>query len=384
MHASFPWSSAAFTAVALSSAAFSSDLAAQHPIDEQVVHGFVDSGGVKLHYASVGRGGPLVVMMHGFPDFWYSWRDQMLELAADHHVVAFDLRGYNESDKPKGVDSYRMPRLVEDVAAVISHFGHERAVVVGHDWGGAIAWSFAMARPAMVERLVVLNLPHPRGMMRELAKNPEQRRNSGYARDFQKPDAHRALSATMLAGWVADPAARKRYVAAFERSDFEAMLHYYKANYPSPPKRDPNAATPAATPAAAPPMPKVKPPVLVIHGLEDKYLLAAGLNDTWEWLEQDLTLVTVPKAGHFVQHDASDFVSRTLRMWLLRDGAPPDVSAARRAAINADCPFSGKPVRADSLTRRDGKVVGFCNPECRDKFASAPEKYPAVLELLAR
>lgn len=347
---------------------------AQHPIEAAVEHGFVDSDGVRLHYASAGRAGPLVVMLHGFPDYWFTWRDQMLALSADHLVVAFDLRGYNKSDKPKGIANYRMPKLAGDVAAVIRHFGHERAIVVGHDWGGAVAWNFAMTRPAMVEKLIICNLPHPRGMMRELRQNPDQQKDSEYARRFQQQGAHLGLTAAGLASWVKDDAARARYVAAFERSDFESMLHYYKANYPKP-------GGAAGKPAPAP-MPKVEPPVLMIHGLEDRALHASGLNDTWEWLEQDLTLVTVPGAGHFVQHDASDFVTRSMRMWLHRDGAPSQVTAAHEAAVNAVCPFSGQPIRADCLTRHGDHVIGFCNPGCRDKFAHAPQDWPKALELL--
>ncbi len=344
------------------------------PIEDLVSKGYVDSDGVKLHYASIGNGGPLVVMLHGFPDFWYSWRRQMRELAKDHHVVAFDLRGYNKSDKPKGVAQYAMPLLVGDVAAVIRHFGHEQATVVGHDWGGMIAWSFAMSRPEMLERLIICNLPHPKGLTRELAGNEKQQRNSQYARDFQAEDAHEKLTAVGLAGWVNDESAKQKYVAAFERSDFEAMLNYYKANYP---KTGSKATAQAMT------YPKVKSPVLMIHGLDDWALLPAGLNDTWEWLEKDLTLVTVPGAGHFVQQDASEMVTRSMGMWLHRDGKPVAETVAFASIINASCPFSGDAPRADSMTLYKGKVIGFCNTECRDKFANDPASYLAQIPELA-
>ena len=104
---------------------------------ERVEHGHADSDGVKIHYASLGEG-PLVVMIHGFPDFWYTWRDQMDALASDYKVVALDQRGYNRSDKPKGVANYRVPLLVADVAAVIRHHGEDSAIIVGHDWGGFV------------------------------------------------------------------------------------------------------------------------------------------------------------------------------------------------------------------------------------------------------
>ena len=267
---------------------------------------------MSIHYALAGEG-PLVVAIHGFPDFWYTWRDQMEALEAEYRVAAVDLRGYNLSDQPEGVASYAMPNLVADIAAVIAAEGEKSAVVMGHDWGGAIAWNVAMARPDLVEALVILNLPHPAGLGRELATNPQQQENSQYARNFQQPGAHEHLTVEGLTGWVQDPAAREHYAAAFERSDFEAMLNYYKANYPR--------ASGDAT-APAPEFPKVQSPVLMFHGLDDQALLPGGLNGTWNWLERDLTLVTIPGAGHFVQQDASRLVSETLTDWLRRRVPP--------------------------------------------------------------
>lgn len=275
-------------------------------LEKRVEHGYADSGGVKIHYASLGSG-PLIVMIHGFPDYWYTWRSQMEALSADYQCVAMDLRGYNLSDKPKGVDNYAMELLVGDVAAVIKHLGRDKAIVVGHDWGGAIGWSFAMARAEMLDRLIILNVPHPLGLARELANNPLQQRSSQYARDFQKEDAHLKITVDDLAFWITDPEAKKKYREAFERSDVEAMLNYYKRSFPK-------KGSPAGRSGRD--YPKVKAPVLIIYGLKDKYVLPAGLNNTWEWLEKGLTLVTIPEAGHFVQHDAADLVTQTIQRWL--------------------------------------------------------------------
>ena len=270
----------------------------------RVKHGYADSGGVKIHYATLGKG-PLVVMIHGFPDYWYTWRHQMEALSGSHQVVAIDMRGYNRSDKPAGVENYKMALLVSDVRAVIGHFKKEKAIIVGHDWGGAVAWNFAMNHPKACDKLIILNLPHPWGLGRELANNPAQQKNSLYARNFQKPGAHEKLSARRLSGWVRDKAAKEKYREAFGRSDFEAMLNYYKANYPRQPYK---------APVGSPP--KVEAPVLMFHGLKDRALLPGALNDTWKWLEKDLTLVTVPDSGHFVQQDAAEMVSKTMRSWL--------------------------------------------------------------------
>ncbi len=281
---------------------------AAEDIESKVEHGYADSGGVKIHYAALGdKKNPLVVMIHGFPDFWYSWRDQMTALSADYYCVAIDQRGYNLSDKPKGVENYDMRLLVGDVIAVIKHLGRDKAIIVGHDWGGAVSWALAMGAPQFVDKLIICNLPHLRGLARELANNPEQQKNSQYARNFQKEGAEKMLTPEQLAFWVKDPEAKKKYIEAFKRSDFEAVLNYYKRNYPREPYTEDKS-----------PLVKVKMPVLMIHGLGDTALLPGALNNTWDYLEQDLTLVTIPKASHFVQQDASEMVTRSMRMWLKR------------------------------------------------------------------
>ena len=289
-------------------------LASQGDVFDRVTHGqAVSEGGVKIHYATLGQG-PLVVMIHGFPDFWYTWRHQMAALSQHFQVVAIDQRGYNLSDKPKGVENYDMALLVADVAAVVRHLGREHATIVGHDWGGIVAWNVAMRLPTLVDNLIILNLPHPNGLARELRSNPEQIKNSEYARNFQRlpptdPTVFfgRPMTPETLSGWVKDPAARRHYVEAFARSDFEGMLNYYKRNYP-------RAAGPDAPPPAE--LPRITMPVLMFHGLDDQALHADGLSGTWKWLDKDLTLVTVPGASHFVQQDAAELVTNTMQWWL--------------------------------------------------------------------
>jgi pimeloyl-ACP methyl ester carboxylesterase len=275
---------------------------------DRVSHHYVDSDGVKIHYASVGEG-PLVVMIHGWPDFWFTWHHQMAALADSFRVVALDTRGYNLSDKPEGDGPYRFPMLVGDVAAVIRDCGAEKATVVGHDWGGAIAWGIAMSQPALVERLIICNLPHPRGLSRELANNPAQQEASGYAREFQQEGSENNLSVDLLVSIVApeDGAVKALYAEAFGRSSFAAMMAYYRMNYP----REPYVENTA-------PVVKLSMPVLQFHGLADTALLPAALAGTQDWIEKDWTLVTVPGAGHWVHHDAHALVSQTMRDWLLR------------------------------------------------------------------
>ncbi len=161
---------------------------------EPWVHRFVEANGLRFHCVTAGEG-PLVILLHGFPEFWYSWRHQIPALArAGFTVVAPDLRGYNDSDKPEGVEAYRVSLIVEDVAGIIQAFGHDRAYVVGHDWGGAVAYTFALFKPAMMLKLAVLNCPPPGVLYRAfLDGNLEQLKKSWYMFFFQLPDLPEAL-----------------------------------------------------------------------------------------------------------------------------------------------------------------------------------------------
>jgi len=275
-------------------------------LEDKVDHRFADNNGVKIHYARYGNG-PLVVFLHGFPDYWLTWRHQMLALSKSFRAAALDMRGYNLSDKPKGVENYNINRLVDDAAAVIAAEGEKSAVIVGHDWGGATAWNLAMRRPELCEKLAVLNMPHPYSLARELATNAEQVKYSQYARNFMDPDFYKQISLERLGNWVRDPAAKVKHLEAMKRSDPQAMLHYYQANYPREPYRIWNSE----------PV-HVKMPTLLIHGLKDKALAPTGLNGLWNWVDADLTITTIPNADHFVQQDAAELVSRTLLAWLKR------------------------------------------------------------------
>ncbi len=275
-------------------------------LEEKAEHRYANNNGVKIHYALYGTGS-LVVFLHGFPDYWLTWRHQMLALSKSFRSAALDMRGYNQSDKPKGVENYNINRLVDDAAAVIAAEGEKSAVIVGHDWGGATAWNIAMRRPELVEKLAILNMPHPYSLARELATNPDQVKYSQYARNFMDPEFYKQISPERLGNWVRDPAAKAKHLEAMKRSDPQAMLHYYQANYPREPYR-----VWESEPV------HVKMPTLLIHGLKDKALAATGLNGLWNWVDADLTITTIPGADHFVQQDAADLVSRTLLAWLKR------------------------------------------------------------------
>jgi pimeloyl-ACP methyl ester carboxylesterase len=282
--------------------------------------GFADSGGVRIHYVTMGTG-PLVVLIHGIPGFWYDWRHQMPALAHHFQVVAIDQRGFNLSDQPDGVENYAIGKLVGDVDAVAKHFGREKATLVGHDSGGWISWHYAMAHPDKTDRLVIVNLPHPRCIERELANNPRQYQASEYARQLQQsPNGNRKfvapdgstieLTPELYSSGFHDE--QPKYLEALRRTSIEAIINFYKANYPRPPYQEQV-------------YPPVKCPVLMIHGLDDMWLMPEALNDTWRYLEKDLTLVTVPHAGHWVHlgpvqsQGAPDLVTKRMISWLTQE-----------------------------------------------------------------
>ena len=273
--------------------------------------------GVTLHCVVAGTG-PLVVLLHGFPEAAYSWRAQIPALAERFTVVAPDMRGYNTSSKPKGVENYHIERLVEDVVALIHSFGVEHAAVVGHDWGGLVAWMTALLRPDVVRQLVILNCPHPRVFQQHVLTNPVQARRSWYIGFFQLP---------WLPEWVlrrndyaflehafrddavhpdnfsdADIAAYK--TSASQQGALTAMVNYYRALFRAPSLR-----------VLADLDPVVRPPTLVVWGEQD-FALGNELLDGLPRYVPDLTVRRIADASHWVQQDRPDLVNRYLAGFL--------------------------------------------------------------------
>ncbi len=274
-----------------------------------VENGFVEgSGGVKLHYVHQGAG-PLLLLLHGFPDFWFSWRNQIPALAKDYHVVAIDMRGYNESDKPRGVDAYRMQRLCDDVDAVIDQLGGGRATLVGHDWGGAVAWSYAYSHPEKLDALVILNAPHPATFLRAIRKPPQLFR-SWYVFFFQLPRLPEWTLTRGRAGALAGVfkgAARPDQIEIY-RSRFmkpgvaTAALNYYRATL----RGRRNGGRPFSL---------LEVPTLLIWGDQDVALgkeLTLGL----EKYVKNLRVEYVPGAGHFVHQEQPAVVNSLLQEFL--------------------------------------------------------------------
>lgn len=285
---------------------FSSYHLAAQSLRDKVEHKYADNNGVKLHYVELGEG-PLIVMIHGFPDFWYTWRHQMEVLSDSYRVVAMDLRGYNRSDKPEGTEPYKMKYLVEDVAAVIRDAGEESAIIVAHDWGAGIAWNLALTQPDIVKKLAVLSIPHPNN-----SKTPDIDFDGSYADRFVSKEYRSSITAAWFSGWVTDPGAKTFYTEAFNRSDVDAMLNYYRMNFPT----TENLANKDFVKGRTKLLPNAKMPILVIHGEKDRFAPSSGHNRTWDFVENDLLMYFVNDVGHFIQDEAPEKVSEIIQLWL--------------------------------------------------------------------
>ncbi len=280
-------------------------------------HGWAPLSTVRLHYVHAGpiddKDAPLVVLLHGFPEFWYSWRHQIPALAAAGlAVVAPDLRGYNLSDKPNSVRDYRVETLAADIDELVRSLGRQRASVVGHDWGGMVGWWFAMRHPERLDRLSVLNCPHPVQQLAMMA-SPEQVRKSRYMLMFQLPFgvAERAfkrddfarlrklLSNDPQRADAFTPADIERYVEALSGDTVRCAMHYYRALL----RRSPWSMRRLMRP--------IDKPVQVLWGARDRHIgfEFSEPGSKWVW---DLTRDVIDTAGHWVQIDRPERVNARL------------------------------------------------------------------------
>lgn len=278
-------------------------------------HEYILSNGLKLHYVTQGEG-PLMLMLHGFPEFWYSWRHQIPEFAKDFKVVALDLRGYNDSDKPKNQSAYVMDEFVRDIEGVITGLGYEKCILIGHDWGGAIAWNFAYSYPYMVEQLIILNLPHP-AKFSEGLRTPQQLLRSSYALFFQLPslpefliqasdyqfieNTFRGLAIDKSAFTQEDIEAYKN--AASKRGALTAMLNYYR-NFSQ--QKILNSTWSI-----------LEVPTLMIWAEKDTALGKEMTYGTDAYV-RDLQIKYIPNCSHWVQQEQPQLVNQYIREFLER------------------------------------------------------------------
>ena len=282
-------------------------------------HRYANVNNIRLHYVIAGKG-KLIMFLHGFPEFWYEWKNQLAEFGRDYQAVAPDMRGYNLSSKPAEVEQYRIKYLVNDVRALAEHLGHKKFILVAHDWGGGVAWPFAMRHPEYLEKLVIINAVHPTIFMRELRDNPVQQRASQYILTYRTPGAEGILSRNdyaLLAGnLLADGLAQGYFTERDKKAYIEAWsqpgaltggLNYYRAAHLGSftGERDDSLSS-------GPSLSTVDVPTLVIWGEKDKWLLVGNLEGLERYVP-NLTIRRIPDGSHWVIHEKPTLVNSYIR-----------------------------------------------------------------------
>jgi pimeloyl-ACP methyl ester carboxylesterase len=278
-----------------------------------------DVNGVRLRYAHAGDG-PLIVFLHGFPQTWYMYRAQLDEFGTDHLAVAPNLRGYAGSSQPPDVHAYTTCTMVEDVRQLARHWGHERFVLVGHDVGGAVAWSFALHHPELLSALVILDAPHPLLFDRALRYSPEQQKASAYMIHARRPDAGVLFAADDYAGLRAAmdfpflASAREHYEASWrEPGALAAALRWFEAEGQGPPAPDGTLAHGNVVRDITPLT--VRVPTLLMYGTADPWILPST-HDGLAEVVPDLTVRAVDGGSHWLAEEHPDLVNRTIRDFL--------------------------------------------------------------------
>jgi pimeloyl-ACP methyl ester carboxylesterase len=285
-------------------------------------HKYADVNSIRLHYVTSGKG-KLIMFLHGFPEFWYEWKNQLAEFGRDYQAVAPDMRGYNLSSKPADVEQYRMKYLVEDIRALAEYLGHNKFILVAHDWGAGVAWPFAIRHPDYLEKLIIINGSHPIVLVRELRDNPAQQKASRYMLVHRKPDAEQilardnygALASSLLKdglkqGYLTEEDC-KAYIEAWSQPGaLTGGLNYYRAANLGPftgesddvLKLDPSLFT-------------VKVPTLVIWGEKDQFLLIGNLEGLDKYVP-NLTIKRIPDGSHWVVHEKPELVNSYIREFI--------------------------------------------------------------------
>ena len=284
------------------------------------------STGVTLNVATAGpRDAEAILFLHGFPESHRTWRNQVEDLSSDYFVVAPDQRGFGASDRPEGVENYETDRIVADALALMDALDVKHFNLVGHDWGGAVAWTAALLHPLRVKRLVIVNAPHPYVFQKSLIEDEAQREASQYINFFRSPAAEAAITVMGLESFLekvllshSDATKlpedeRRRYLDDWKRPGaLTAMLNWYRASKLQVPAPRENAESPLWTKA---PFPKLSMATLVIWGLKDPALLPVQLEGLNE-LVADLRIVTSPTAAHFIPWEEPGTVTAAIRDFL--------------------------------------------------------------------
>ena len=287
-----------------------------------ITHAYANVNGIRLHYAEAGSGDALVILLHGFPEFWYSWKKQLDALSGSFHVVAPDMRGYNLSDKPARVEDYKIDELVADVVGLIDHFGAKQAAVVGHDWGAGVAWAVAQKHPERVSKLAVLQVPIAAAWRDNMSLR--QLLRSWYMFFFQIPwlpewlisrQDFRAIERTFTEklgrknSFTAEDVARYKD-AARQPGALTGAINYYRANvfdrlFARKQQGDANKSNG-----------RVRVPTLFIFGEQDFAILPATVRGLDKYIEAYYHEVRIPDSGHWVQNEAPAEVNAALLEFL--------------------------------------------------------------------
>jgi pimeloyl-ACP methyl ester carboxylesterase len=289
----------------------------------EVTQAMVPTNGIRLNVAQAGpESGPLALLLHGFPEFWYQWRKQIPALAeAGFQVWAPDQRGYNLSDKPPRIADYSIDRLAEDAAGVIAAAGRQRAVVIGHDWGGVVAWWLAANRPELVERLVIINVPHPLILRKLIFSDPRQTMRSWYVFALQLPwlpewsarrndwqGLVRGLESSSRPGTFTEADFAEYRRAWSQPGAMTAMINWYRALFRAPPPRPPRNR-------------RILPPTLILWGARDKFIRRRAAEMSLALCDQG-RLIIYEDATHWLPHEEPAEVNRQILEFVLRTGGP--------------------------------------------------------------
>ncbi|MFX0057950.1 MAG: alpha/beta fold hydrolase [Candidatus Hodarchaeota archaeon] len=269
---------------------------------KEIEENFVDVNGIKLHIISIGSGQPLI-LLHGFPDFWYGWKSVIPKLKDKFRLIIPDMRGYNLSDKPKGIQKYRIDYLIEDIRVIIEKLSLGNVYLAGHDWGGVVAWVFAEKYPNLLKKLAILNAPHPKIFQEKLRNDKKQQEASFYIFKFLKPDGekwlfeedYKWLKWAVFEGMVNkkdfSELDKQKYLEAWTQENaILSGVNYYRANI----SFDQFTGI-------------INVPTIVIHGMKDVAVLSGVLEGLSKYVS-DLKVVRAENSSHWVIHDEPDLI----------------------------------------------------------------------------
>jgi len=269
---------------------------------DEIEEKMIETNGIKLHTVMIGKGPPLV-LLHGFPDFWYGWKGVIGGLKKYYKLIIPDMRGYNLSDKPEGVDNYKMSFLMEDIKGLIESLGLEKVFLAGHDWGGVVAWAFAEKYPDLLHKVAILNAPHSKIFQKQLRTDKKQQEASYYIFKFLRPDGEKFLfedDYKWLKFAVFEGMINQKNLTDFDKEQYLSAwkqpgailggVNYYRASTPS---KDLTGI--------------IKIPTLVIHGMKDVAVLSSVLDGLSDYVK-DLKIVRAENSSHWVMHDQPELV----------------------------------------------------------------------------